>query len=221
MYPLSSLGQPGTHLDAVLSCRSFRPPFYQNRATHISVTKLILEPQHICILKWNIWNPLELSMSPCLSVDKLTLDEPPQSMVWPKSCVEQILAPLRSGQEIPVSGMPSCMFHSSRRSGFHCQAAFHLRGKKTTLKFLPEPLLGSITWAGENVLGEGCEDSSGFRRRHSQLSPCMRYIFRWSLRREPRRLNRWASFSGKTYLRWEPLMKRLFCLGEKKRHVLT
>lgn len=82
-------------------------------------------------------------MSPCLVVDKLTLGEPPQSTVWPQSSVEQTHAPLRSGQEITVSGMPGCVFHSRRRSGFHCQTAFlHLRGKMELSSFSQ-----SLCWA--------------------------------------------------------------------------
>ena len=138
--------------------------------------------------------------------------------VWsgPELCSANAFAPLRSWQRnrsfwhalLPV-------FYSSNRVVLTLRLLFTLRGRTQLSSFYQ-----SLRWTASQVQVEMCLAMGVMTvlvvgSSHSQLSLCMRYIFRWSLTREMWRLNRWADFSGKTCRRWKLLVNRLSDLKKK------
>lgn len=92
-------------------------------------------------------------MSPRRVADKLTLRGPVGVQLGPAfRSANAGTAWLRA--RITQSGMPSCMFPSSKGSGFHCQTAFH-PGGDTAFEFPAESLLGCITEQVKMWLAEG------------------------------------------------------------------
>ena len=131
-----------------------------------------------------------------------------------QSSVQQTLSHhLDRGKEIVPSGMPRCLFYSSNRVVLALRLVFTLRGRIQLSSFHQ-----SLCWTASQGQVEMCLGVMTVvvvGSSHFQLSLCMRYIFRWSLAREMRRLNRWADFSGKTCRRWKLLVNRLSDLKKK------